>query len=191
MTPGVRPSPGGFLSAQAGAAQRASARSWAGQRICSRPSILWLRAIRPRDAWETWRDSSGHQSPWSRSALWTVSALGSGFHLTEINAGGPVREHTADVPVVTFRPPLSGGLFLSGADYTARARAPKQAADLLPPFDPFGCTRYAPSTTPWGVKGVAGLVGGLRGLSYPSPPICRAVAFHAALAESIQTGLRR
>src|SRR3954468_11425700 len=61
-------------------------------------------------------------------------------------------------------------------------------SDLLPPFDPVGCTRYAPSTTPWGVKGVAGLVGALRGLSYPSPPICRAVAFHAALAGSIPRG---
>src|SRR4051812_48624711 len=33
---------------------------------------------------ETWRDSSGHQSPWSRSALRPVSGV---FILTKINAG--------------------------------------------------------------------------------------------------------
>jgi hypothetical protein len=49
-------------------------------------------------------------------------------------------------------------------------------SDLLPPFDPVGCARYAQSYTN---KGVAGLVGDLKQAATPAPaPILPLAAFH-------------
>src|SRR3954470_3152055 len=103
------------------------ARSWAGQRIWSRPSIPWLHAVRPllRGGDVAGRVGERSQLGWEHVpiCLGTVSARRPVFILTEINAGGSVGEHIADASLkqptekAAPNPPRRrAAFFLPGAD---------------------------------------------------------------------------